>query len=122
MVSPDQGHVTFYALDQLRQRGQFFVRPGDAVYQGMVVGEHCEDSDLIVKVTRTKKLTNIRAASAEKLVVLQEARDMSLEAALEYIEDDEWVEITPQSVRIRKKLLDAKRRKRLEIIEEMAEV
>jgi len=112
LVSADAGETTFYALDQLRQRGQFFVRPGDRVYGGMIVGEHCEDSDLLVRVTRTRKLTNVRAASADRLVVLPEARELPLEYALEYLEDDEWVEVTPRSIRLRKKLLDEKQRKR----------
>jgi GTP-binding protein len=120
MVSADAGEATFYALDQLRRRGQFFLRPGDRVYEGMIVGEHCEDSDLVVRVTRTKKLTNIRAASAERLVVLAEPRDLPLEYALEYIEDDEWVEVTPKSVRLRKKILDDKKRKRDELLRQGA--
>ena len=116
LVSADQGQATPYALDQLRRRGQFFILPGEDVYEGMVVGENCEESDLIVRATRPKKLTNIRAASAERLVVLPEAREMTLEAALEYIEDDEWVEVTPKSIRMRKKLLNEKQRKRKEMV------
>ena len=112
LVSADSGETTFYALDQLRQRGQFFLRPGDRVYEGMIVGEHCEDTDLKVRVTRTRKLTNIRAASADRLVVLPEPRELPLEYALEYLENDEWVEVTPGSIRLRKKTLDEKQRKR----------
>ena len=90
------------------------------MYQGMIVGEHNEENDLVVRATRQKKLTNIRAASADKLVVLQEAREITLEGALEYIEDDEWVEVTPKSIRMRKKTLDEKQRKRQSMAREMA--
>jgi len=120
MVAADPGPATAYALDQLKPRGQFFIRPGEQMYQGMIVGEHNEENDLVVKATRPKKLTNMRAASADKLVVLQEAREITLEGALEYIEDDEWVEVTPKSVRMRKKILDEKMRKRHLMTREMA--
>ncbi|MDP6361289.1 MAG: translational GTPase TypA, partial [Planctomycetota bacterium] len=120
LVAADPGSATAYALDQLKPRGQFFIRPGDQMYQGMIVGEHNEENDLVVRATRQKKLTNIRAASADKLVVLQEAREITLEGALEYIEDDEWVEVTPKSIRMRKKTLDEKQRKRQSMAREMA--
>jgi GTP-binding protein len=112
MVATDAGRVTAYALEGLSDRGTMFVRPGDEVYRGQVVGEHCKDDDIDVNVCRQKKLTNIRAASADKTVVLKPAREMSLEAMLEYIEEDEWVEVTPGTCRIRKRLLDAVERKR----------
>jgi GTP-binding protein len=120
LVAAESGPATAYALDQLSPRGQFFIRPGEQMYQGMIVGEHNEENDLVVKATRPKKQTNIRAASADKLVVLQEARDITLEGALEYIEDDEWVEVTPKNVRMRKKILDEKLRKRHLMTREMA--
>ena len=115
LVSSDAGEATFYALDQLRMRGQFFVRPGTRTYPGMIVGEHCEENDLAVRVSRTRKLTNVRAASADRLVVLREPREITLEYALEYVEDDEWVEVTPKAIRLRKKVLDEKLRKRQDL-------
>lgn len=114
MVSTEAGRVTAYALLNLADRGTMFVRPGDEVYKGQIVGEHGKDDDIEVNVCREKKLTNIRAASADKTVVLKSARDLSLEAMLEYIEDDEWVEATPKSCRLRKRLLDPNERKRAE--------
>lgn len=108
----ETGRVTAYALENLSDRGMMFVKPGDEVYKGQVVGEHCKDDDIDVNVCRLKKMTNVRAASADKTVVLKPARDLSLEAMLEYIEDDEWVEATPKNCRMRKRLLDAVERKR----------
>ncbi|MBE7505817.1 MAG: translational GTPase TypA [Planctomycetia bacterium] len=112
MVAMETGRVTAYALENLSDRGMMFVKPGDEVYKGQVVGEHCKDDDIDVNVCRLKKMTNVRAASADKTVVLKPAREMSLEAMLEYIEDDEWVEATPKNCRMRKRLLDAVERKR----------
>jgi len=112
MVAMETGRVTAYALENLSDRGMMFVKPGDEVYKGQVVGEHCKDDDIDVNVCRLKKMTNVRAASADKTVVLKPARDLSLEAMLEYIEDDEWVEATPKNCRMRKRLLDAVERKR----------
>jgi GTP-binding protein len=112
MVAMETGRVTAYALENLSDRGMMFVKPGDEVYKGQVVGEHCKDDDIDVNVCRLKKMTNVRAASADKTVVLKPARDLSLEAMLEYIEDDEWVEATPKNCRMRKRLMDAVERKR----------
>lgn len=121
MVASETGRVTAYALENLADRGVMFVRPGDQVYKGQIVGEHCKDDDIDVNVAREKKLTNVRAASADKTVVLRPARELSLEAMLEYIEDDEWVEVTPKSCRMRKRLLDAVERKRASRDEARAE-
>ena len=88
--------------------------PGDKVFGGQVVGEHNRDNDLVVNITRLKQLTNMRAASKEATVVLKNPRQMGLEACLEYIEDDELVEITPSTVRMRKKQLNEAMRKRTE--------
>ncbi len=112
MVATDPGQVTAWALDQLADRGSMFVVPTDQVYQGQIVGEHCKDNDILVNVVKAKRLTNMRAASKDATVVLKAARKMSLEAALEYIESDELVEITPSSIRLRKKILDETQRKR----------
>ena len=106
------GTATTYALLSLADRGIMFVKPGEPIYTGQIVGEHSRDNDLIINVVKAKHLTNIRAASKEQTVVLKAPRVLSLEAALEYIEQDELVELTPQSVRIRKRLLSENDRKR----------
>lgn len=112
MIATESGTVTAYALDALYDRGVFFVSPGDAVYEGQVVGEHCKDNDIPVNVTRAKHQTNIRAAGKDDAARIKPPRKMSLEQALEYIQDDELVEITPQSIRIRKRLLKESDRRR----------
>ncbi|HYF14374.1 MAG TPA: translational GTPase TypA [Phycisphaerales bacterium] len=112
LISLETGPVTTYALKELAERGVMFVSPGDKVYSGMIAGEHNRDNDLTVNITRLKHLDNMRAASKEATVVLKAPRKMSLEASLEYIEDDELVEVTPKTIRLRKKLLsEAARRK-----------
>jgi GTP-binding protein len=113
LISADTGAVTAYAIENLADRGMFFVKPGDQVYAGQVVGEHNRENDIEVNVCRLKKLTNVRAVSAEKLVVLKPPREMTLEMALEYIEDDELVEITPDDIRMRKRLLSEAERRRV---------
>ena len=105
MVATEAGQVTAYALDALYDRGFFFVKPGDQVYEGQMVGEHCKNNDVTVNVTRTKKLTNVRAAAKDDAAQVRPAREMTLEACLEYVADDELVEITPGSIRMRKRLL-----------------
>ncbi|MFM1822650.1 MAG: Tyrosine phosphorylated protein [Planctomycetota bacterium] len=114
MIAMEGGRVTEYAIQGLSDRGFMFVRPGDQVYTGQVVGQHNRDTDLVVNITRLKQLTNFREASKEATVVLKAAKELSLEAALEYIEGDELVEITPQSIRMRKRILDENARKRAE--------
>lgn len=121
MIATETGQVTAYALDQLADRGMMFVEPGDAVYEGQIVGEHCKSNDIPANVIRQKKLTNMRAASKDATVVLKAALKMSLEEALEYIEQDELVEITPQAIRLRKRLLrdvDRRRQRRAAAREE----
>ncbi len=112
LIASDSGRVTGYALDGLADRGTMFVRPGDEVYAGQIVGEHCRDNDIEVNVCREKKMTNIRAASADKTVVLKSPREQTLEIALEFIEDNELVEVTPAALRLRKRLLTEADRKR----------
>lgn len=112
MIATETGQVTAYALDQLADRGTMFVEPGDAVYEGQIVGEHCKSNDIPANVIRQKKLTNMRAASKDATVVLKAPLKLGLEEALEYIEHDELVEITPQAIRLRKRLLkDVDRRR-----------
>ncbi|MFW6061236.1 MAG: translational GTPase TypA [Planctomycetota bacterium] len=112
IVATHTGAVTSYALDSLYDRGVFFVGPGDEVYEGQIVGEHCKEDDIGANVTKTKNLTNIRSSTKEEGVKVRPARELSLEAALEYIEDDELVEITPHSVRLRKRMLKESDRRR----------
>jgi len=112
MVSMENGNTNAYALDTLQERGVMFVKPGDAVYEGMVVGEYNKDMDIPVNVCKEKNLSNMRTTSSDKNIILKPPRDMSLEIALEYIEDDELVEITPKTIRLRKRYLKENERKR----------
>ncbi|KJE34158.1 GTP-binding protein TypA [Thalassospira sp. HJ] len=112
LISNDQGEAVAYALFNLEDRGIMFVEHGERVYQGMIVGEHNRDNDLEINVLKGKKLTNVRASGKDEAVTLTPPRRMSLEEALSYIQDDELVEVTPQSVRIRKLHLDPNVRKR----------
>ncbi len=105
LVASDTGRVTGYALMGLEQRGRFFVDPGTDVYEGMVVGRANDDKDIALNVVREKKLTNMRAAGSDENVKLPPAEELSLERAIEFIEDDELVEVTPKSIRVRKRLL-----------------
>ena len=122
LVALEAGRVTAYALDQLADRGMMFVEPGDQVYEGQIVGEHCKDDDVCVNIAKMKKLTNMRASTKDFTVVLKGSRKMSLEAALEYIENDELVELTPQSIRLRKRYLTENERRRYSRRFEEAEV
>ncbi|MEN8148722.1 MAG: translational GTPase TypA [Planctomycetota bacterium] len=112
MMATEGGRATPYALDMLDDRGFFFVKPGDQVYEGQVVGGHCRDNDIVVNVVRAKKLTNYRAAGKDDAAKVRPFRQMSLEDCLEYIETDELVEVTPNAVRMRKRTLSASERKR----------
>ncbi len=112
LVANEPGQVTGYAINNLADRGEFFVGPGTQVYEGQIVGEHCRDNDLEVNICRAKKMTNIRAAAADKTVVLRPPREMPLEMALEFIADDEAVEVTPDAIRLRKRVLKELDRRR----------
>jgi GTP-binding protein len=113
LVSMVSGRVNAYALDTLQERSELFVAPGNEVYEGMIVGENSRAEDMPVNPTKEKKLTNIRAAGSDKNILLKPPRDMSLEMALEYIEEDELVEITPTQIRLRKRILKEADRRRL---------
>jgi GTP-binding protein len=102
LISFEEGTATFYALKNAEDRGVFFIEPGIKVYKGMIVGEHNRNQDLEINVCKTKQLTNHRAASGDELVQLQSPMEMTLERALEYIGPDEMVEVTPESIRLRK--------------------
>jgi GTP-binding protein len=110
LVADRAGKANPYALYNLQERGELFVRPGTEVYEGMIVGENARTVDLDVNVTKEKKLTNMRAASADEAIRLVPFRDLSLEQALEFINDDELVEITPKTIRLRKKALSVHQR------------
>jgi GTP-binding protein len=102
LTSLDTGMATGYAIDRLQDRGKFFIEPGEQVYKGMVVGEHTRNTDLEVNVTRGKKLTNMRASGSDDNIKLPPKITFSLEEAMEYVREDELVEITPLSIRMRK--------------------
>ncbi len=112
MVATTAGQVTAYALDGLYDRGIFFVEPGDNVYEGQIVGEHCKDNDITVNPAKGKQLTNVRSSGKDDAAKVRPARKMSLELALEYIQEDELVEICPKSLRMRKRLLKEGDRRR----------
>ena len=112
MIALEPGISVAYGLFNLQERGSLFIGAGISVYAGMIVGEHSKDNDLVVNVCKTKKLTNMRAAGSDDAVRLTPPRQFSLEQALEYLEDDELLEITPQNIRMRKKILDIHARKR----------
>ncbi|MCA8910773.1 MAG: translational GTPase TypA [Planctomycetes bacterium] len=112
LINMENGQVTSYALDGLNDRGDFFTEVGDPAYVGQVVGEHCRDGDINVNAVRTKQLNNIRSSTKESFTKLKSRREMSLEEAMEWIEPDELVEVTPKAYRIRKRMLDENARKR----------
>ncbi len=114
LISSENGAAVHYALFYLQERGTLFVEPGEAVYVGMILGEHSRGSDLDVNPIKEKKLTNIRAAGKDDAMLLIPPRRMTLEQAIAYIEDDELVEVTPGAVRLRKRYLDPHERKRME--------
>ncbi|TAH23993.1 MAG: translational GTPase TypA [Cytophagales bacterium] len=113
IISMDTGVATAYSIDKLQDRGKFFVDPGEELYMGMVIGEHTRGNDLTVNVIREKKLTNIRASGTDDAVRIAPKIDFSLEEALEYIQKDEYVEVTPKSIRMRKIYLDENERTRM---------
>jgi GTP-binding protein len=112
LVSNEQGEAVAYALFNLQERGRMFVSPGEKLYEGMIIGIHSRDNDLVVNPIKTKKLTNIRAAGKDDAVLLTPPIQLTLESAVEFIADDELVEVTPQSIRIRKRFLKEHERKR----------
>jgi len=111
MVADRAGKAVAYAIEHLQPRGELFVLPGEEVYEGMVVGENARPQDLDVNITKEKKLTNMRSSTSDELVHLVPPRKMSLEQSLEYVREDEMLEVTPGSVRLRKRILQASRRK-----------
>ncbi len=112
IIASESGNAFAYALDKLQDRGRFFLEPQTDIYMGQIVGEHSKEGDLVVNLTKSKKLTNVRASGTDDKVKLAPAIKFSLEEALEYIKDDEYVEVTPVSIRLRKILLNENDRKR----------
>ena len=112
LVSMETGSSTAYALEMVQERGVMFVSPGIEIYEGMVVGENSREDDMSVNPCRDKHLTNMRASGSDVIVRLDSPRQMSLEQFIEFIEDDELLEVTPVTLRIRKKILDSTARQR----------
>ena len=112
LISSEQGDAVAFALWNLEERGRMFVSPGERLYEGMVIGIHSRDNDLIVNPIKGKKLTNVRAAGKDEAVSLTPPIQLTLESAIEFIEDDELVEVTPKSIRLRKRFLSEHDRKR----------
>jgi len=112
LVADREGTVVAYALGNLQERAQMFVAPGDLVYEGMIAGENSRPGDMDVNVTKEKKLTNMRASGSDENILLEPPREITLEYALEYIEEDELIEVTPKSIRLRKRMLQANDRKK----------
>jgi GTP-binding protein len=121
LIAMETGLAIPYAIDKLQDRGSFFVDSNDPVYAGQVIGEHIRPDDLVINVCKTKKLTNMRAASADDKASITPPIKFSLEEAMEYIRTDEYVEVTPKSIRIRKIWLDENERKRRKIAAQAAE-
>lgn len=115
LISMGEGQATAYAIDSLQDRGKFFIEPQEIVYKGQIVGEYNKETDIEVNVQRGKKLTNMRASGSDKAIKITPAIKFTLEEALEYIQDDEMVEVTPKSIRLRKLYLDTNERKRFNL-------
>jgi GTP-binding protein len=113
LISQDNGEAVAYALWKLQERGRMFVNPGDPVYEGMVIGIHSRDNDLVVNPIKEKKLTNVRASGKDEHIDLTPPIRISLEYAVEFIDDDELVEVTPKSIRLRKRYLQEHERRRM---------
>ncbi|MBQ5454065.1 MAG: translational GTPase TypA [Bacteroidales bacterium] len=112
LIAKETGTAVPYSINNLQSRGKFFISPGDEVYTGQIIGETTRQDDIVVNVTVTKKLTNMRAAGSDDKIIIEPATVMSLEENMEYINDDEYVEVTPKSIRLRKIILDEIERKR----------
>lgn len=112
MIAMESGTAFAYSIDKLQDRGKFFIEPGEEVYAGEVVGEHVHDNDLVINVTKAKQLTNVRASGTDEKARIIPRTVLSLEEALEYIKADEFVEVTPKSMRMRKTILDHNDRKK----------
>ncbi|HHY66027.1 MAG TPA: translational GTPase TypA, partial [Alicyclobacillus sp.] len=112
LIAAVEGTATAYGIESVQDRGVMFIEPGVEVYEGMIVGEHSREQDITVNVCKAKHVTNMRASTKEEGIRLKTPRKMSLEAALEYLADDEYCEITPKAVRLRKRILSKSERER----------
>ncbi|MGG4000198.1 translational GTPase TypA [Anoxybacillus kestanbolensis] len=121
LISMETGKATAYGIMQVEDRGVIFIEPGTEVYEGMIVGEHSRDNDLVVNVCKMKHVTNVRSSTKEQTVTMKKPRLMTLEEALEYLNDDEYCEVTPQSIRLRKKILDKNEREKIAKRKKLAE-
>ncbi|WP_455675871.1 translational GTPase TypA [Pradoshia sp.] len=121
LVSMETGKATQYGIIQIEDRGVIFVEPGTEIYEGMIVGEHNRENDLTVNIVRAKQQTNVRSATKDNTVTMKKPRIMSLEEALEYLNDDEYCEVTPESIRLRKKILDKNEREKAAKKKKLAE-
>ncbi|WP_251549003.1 translational GTPase TypA [Neobacillus muris] len=113
LVSMETGKASTYGIMQVEDRGTIFVEPGTEIYEGMIVGEHTRENDITVNITKVKHATNVRSATKDQTSVIKKPRIMTLEESLEYLNDDEYCEVTPQSIRLRKKILDKSERERM---------
>ncbi len=120
LVAMEAGSTTGYAIYSLQERAVFFLGPGIAVYEGMIVGENSRDNDLVVNPCKAKKLSNMRSKSTDEALTLTPPRELTLEQSIEFIAEDELVEVTPKAFRLRKKILDKSRRKRSKKVDEEA--
>jgi GTP-binding protein len=121
LISMENGKATSYGIQQVEDRGTIFVEPGTEVYAGMIVGEHNRENDLVVNICKVKQQTNIRSSTKEQTVGMKKPRRMSLEEALEYLNEDEYCEVTPKSIRLRKKILDKNEREKIAKRKKLAE-
>jgi len=112
LISQDKGSATAYAIDKLQDRGTFFIDPHDVIYEGQIIGEHIRPGDLVINVVKAKQLTNMRASGTDTATRIAPAVKFSLEEALEFIQEDEYVEVTPKALRLRKIQLDFNERER----------
>ncbi|MCM2533538.1 translational GTPase TypA [Neobacillus pocheonensis] len=113
LVSMESGKASTYGIMQVEDRGTIFVEPGTEIYEGMIVGEHTRENDITVNITKVKQATNVRSANKDQTSVIKKPRIMTLEESLEYLNDDEYCEVTPESIRLRKKILDKNERERM---------
>jgi GTP-binding protein len=114
LIAKEPGSTTAYSIDKLQDRGFFFVEPGEEVYKGMIIGENNKPGDLVVNANEGKKLTNMRASGSDGTVSLAPKRLMTLEECMEYIQQDECIEVTPNHIRMRKVVMDEEERKKLQ--------
>lgn len=113
LVSMETGKASTYGMMQIEDRGTLFVEPGTEIYEGMIVGENNRDNDITVNITKTKQKTNVRSATKDQTTVIKRPRILTLEEALEFLDDDEYLEVTPESIRLRKQILDKNEREKM---------